>query len=102
MYKCDKSTEVTILVNGKERKTKIGIATTFDNRQIFGLCEFFDEDILSHLCYGLEYFSPKEAVDRKFPVFYFYMGSPIENSIAIKRDELERGFKELGLLEDEH
>jgi len=94
MYALGKSVDVQLRDHGKPYDGKVGVG---QDGTIFGLvAEFYGE--LSYMSYRLdEYFVPSDVVATtraKSGLFYFDVG----NELTIDVDELERAFRELGLL----
>jgi glucose-6-phosphate 1-dehydrogenase len=91
-YDLGKSVAVTLLRHGKPEPGEVGVNT---DRTIFG---YVARGELTHMSYRLnEYFVPANVISarrEKGIPFYFHAG----DRLSISASELERAFRELGLL----
>jgi hypothetical protein len=95
--------QVDIVLHGKDDETitdyRAGVWSAGD-REIFGLTYGGSE---THMCYGLDYFKPPEVLAERqhegHERFYFDAGGN-GRPVYADRDELERAFKALGLIDD--
>lgn len=100
----DKVVKAEIKVKGVvDSDLAIGYVTDTDrdNRIMFGaVCRRGGDYRLTHMCYGADYFDPKDMLEFEFPEFFLDAGGN-GCPITISKEEFIRALRELGLIDDD-
>jgi hypothetical protein len=99
-FEIKKQVRVSLIGDNKNSKAWSLGHWTQTNAEVWGLLYY---DFPTHMCYSLDRFPPQEAIARLDAMtppkdkWVFEVG----NDLAVKKDDLIQGFKELGIWDRE-